>query len=124
MNGTMALSFVRTRQADSDYSRMKRQRCLLAAVARKTSPAELARNFPSLASAVEDAFRSDIPRNQLATLVQLFAAIDMAKGRTLVLVPPLIQPSHPNIAQIRQLVAATLANVPANKADVVGSMTC
>jgi LCP family protein required for cell wall assembly len=57
MNGTMALSFVRTRNADSDYQRMKRQRCLLAAVARETSPSDLARNYPSLATAVEGAFR-------------------------------------------------------------------
>ena len=64
MNGAMALSFVRTREADSDYSRMKRQRCLLAAVAAKTSPADLALNYLSLASAVEGSFRSDIPREQ------------------------------------------------------------
>ena len=70
MNGAMALSFVRTREQDSDYSRMKRQRCLLAAVAAETSPADLAVNYLSLASAVEGAFRSDIPREQLGDLVR------------------------------------------------------
>jgi LCP family protein required for cell wall assembly len=108
MNGAMALSFVRTREADSDYSRMKRQRCLLAAVAGKTSPRDLALNYLGLASAVEGAFRSDIPRDRLGDLVRLFGLVHVGQARTLVLVPPVIQPAHPDIAAIRLLVARTL----------------
>jgi LCP family protein required for cell wall assembly len=124
MNGAMALSFVRTREQDSDYSRMKRQRCLLAAVASDTSPADLAVNYLSLASAVEGAFRSDIPREQLADLVRVFGLVDVAKARTLVLVPPVIKPAHPDIARIRALVANTLdaAAPPADPA--IGAPTC
>ena len=124
MNGAMALSFVRTREQDSDYSRMKRQRCLLAAVASDTSPADLAVNYLSLASAVEGAFRSDIPREQLGDLVRVFGLVNVAKARTLVLVPPVIKPSHPDIARIRALVANTLdaAAPPADPA--IGAPTC
>ena len=67
MNGAMALSFVRSREKDSDYSRMKRQRCLLAAVAGGTKPTDLAVNYLGLASAVEGAFRSDIPASAWVT---------------------------------------------------------
>ena len=124
MNGAMALSFVRTREQDSDYSRMKRQRCLLAAVASETSPADLAVNYLSLAAAVEGAFRSDIPREQLGDLVRVFGLVNVAKARTLVLVPPVIKPSHPDIARIRALVANTLdaAAPPADPA--IGPATC
>jgi len=124
MNGAMALSFVRTREQDSDYSRMKRQRCLLAAVAAETSPADLAVNYLSLASAVEGAFRSDIPREQLADLVRVFGLVNVAMARTLVLVPPVIKPAHPDIARIRALVANTLdaAAPPADPA--IGAPTC
>jgi LCP family protein required for cell wall assembly len=124
MNGAMALSFVRTREQDSDYSRMKRQRCLLAAVASETSPADLAVNYLSLASAVEGAFRSDVPREQLGDLVRVFGLVNVAKARTLVLVPPVIKPSHPDIARIRALVANTLdaAAPPADPA--IGAPTC
>jgi LCP family protein required for cell wall assembly len=108
MNGAMALAFVRTRQADSDYERMKRQRCMLASVARSTSPVALAKSYPRLAQAVEQAFRSDIPRSKLAELVQLFAKVDVDQARTLVLVPPVIQPGKPDIAKVRSLVAATI----------------
>ena len=103
---------------------MKRQRCLLAAVAAETSPADLAVNYLSLASAVEGAFRSDIPREQLGDLVRVFGLVDVAKARTLVLVPPVIKPSHPDIARIRALVANTLdaAAPPADPA--IGAPTC
>jgi len=123
MNGKMALSFVRTRDADSDYQRMKRQRCLLAAVARKTSPTQLARSYPSLVTAVEGAFRSDIPRNRLGDLVRLFGKVHVDNARTLVLVPPVITPAHPDIARIRALVAATIAASPA-AASAISRPTC
>jgi LCP family protein required for cell wall assembly len=124
MNGAMALSFVRTREQDSDYSRMKRQRCLLAAVAADTSPADLAVNYLSLAAAVEGAFRSDIPREQLGDLVRVFGLVNVATARTLVLVPPVIKPSHPDIARIRMLVANTLDAAAPPADPSIGPATC
>jgi LCP family protein required for cell wall assembly len=124
MNGTMALSFVRTRNADSDYQRMKRQRCLLAAVAKRTSPSDLARNYPGLASAVEGAFRSDIPRDKLGDLVRLFVRVDVGQARTLVLVPPVIQPAHPDIGLIRSLVATALDRAAAAANPAISQPTC
>ena len=109
LDGTMALSFVRTRETDSDYGRMNRQRCLLASVVRQTSPTDLALNYPRLAGAVEESFRSDIPRERLGDLVRLFAKVDVDEARSLVLVPPVIKPGSPDVAKIRGLVAALLA---------------
>ena len=124
MNGPMALSFVRSREKDSDYSRMKRQRCLLAAVASGTSPADLAVNYLGLASAIEGAFRSDIPREKLGDLVRVFSLVDVSRARTLVLVPPVIKPANPDIVRIRWLVGNMLdaAAPPADPA--IGAPTC
>ena len=97
MNGAMALSFVRTREEDSDYSRMKRQRCLLAAVAAGTSPTDLAVNYLGLASAVEGAFRSDIPREQSGRPGAGVRHGRRRRARTLVLVPPVIKPANPDV---------------------------
>jgi len=108
MDGKMALSFVRTRQADSDYGRMGRQRCLLTAVARNTSPARLVRSYPSLVKAVEGAFKTDIPRDHLGDLVTLFGKVHIDQARTLALVPPVVTPAHPDYLQIRQLVSDLL----------------
>jgi anionic cell wall polymer biosynthesis LytR-Cps2A-Psr (LCP) family protein len=99
MNGAMALALSRTRELDSDYGRMQRQRCLLASVARSLPPSSLAANYLGLAAAVEDAFRSDIPRDQLATLIGVFAKMSVDQVRGLVLVPPVLQPAHPDIAK-------------------------
>ena len=84
MNGAMALSFVRTREQDSDYSPHEAP-ALPAGRGRprETSPADLAVNYLSLASAVEGAFRSDIPREQLGDLVRVFGLVNVAKARTL-----------------------------------------
>ena len=124
MNGAMALSFVRTREQDSDYSRMKRQRCLLASVATGTSPGDLAVNYLRLAAAIEGAFRSDIPREKLGDLVRVFSLVNVSRARTLVLVPPVIKPSNPDIARVRWLVGNTLdaAAPPADPA--IGAPTC
>jgi LCP family protein required for cell wall assembly len=122
MNGAMALAFARTRKIDSDYGRMQRQRCLLAAVARSTSPVLLAQNYPAIASAVEGAFRSDIPRDLLDDLVRLFARVNVGGARTLSLAPPVIEPGHPDIAHVRALVARVLD--PAVAEPAVGSPTC
>jgi LCP family protein required for cell wall assembly len=108
MNGAMALAFSRTRELDSDYARMQRQRCLMASVARGLSPTDLAANYLGLARAVEDAFRSDIPRDQLGALVDVFAKMTVDQVRGLALVPPVIQPAHPNIAEVRKLVSRAL----------------
>jgi LCP family protein required for cell wall assembly len=124
MNGAMALAFSRTRKIDSDYGRMQRQRCLLASVARGTSATTLAQNYLTLTSAVEGAFRSDIPRDRLGELVRLFGKVDVAQARTLLLVPPVIRPGHPDIAQIRGLVARALDAAGAATEPAISAPTC
>ncbi len=124
MSGAMALAFSRTRKIDSDYGRMQRQRCLLAAVARGTSAATLAQNYLSLTSAVEGAFRSDIPRDRLGELVRLFAKVDVGRARTLLLVPPVIQPGRPDIGHIRGLVATALDPAAAAAEPAISAPTC
>ncbi len=113
MNGAMALAYSRTRELDSDYARMQRQRCLLAAVARETSATKLATSYLGVAGAVQDAFRSDVPRDELGDVVKLFAKVDIDQARTLALTPPVIQPAHPDIAKIRSLVQDVLHPTPA-----------
>jgi LCP family protein required for cell wall assembly len=108
MDGDLALAYARTRSADSDYERMKRQRCLLAAAARGLSPTELVRRYGAVADAVESAVRSDIPRGRLDDLVRLFAKVDVDQVRSLVLVPPLVNPAKPNVAKVRTLVGELL----------------
>jgi hypothetical protein len=52
---------------------------------------------------------TDIPRSRLPVLVQLGAALRTSLDATLALVPPLIDPRHPDYGQIRAPVASALA---------------
>jgi len=124
MNGAMALAFSRTREIDSDYARMLRQRCLLAAVAHGISPADLATNYLALAGAVEDAFRSDIPRERLGELVGVFAKMNLDQVRGLALIPPVVQSAHPNIAKVRALVSGALDPATATGEPGVATPSC
>ena len=112
MDGTLALSYARSREADSDYRRMERQRCVLASIADAATPQALATGLPALMNAFGDAVRSDIPRDELGDLAQLIDRYVDAGGlkavRTLHLAPPQIQPSNWDAEEVRQLVVDVL----------------
>jgi polyisoprenyl-teichoic acid--peptidoglycan teichoic acid transferase len=101
--------YIRSRHADSDYQRMRRQRCVLEAMGHELTGPSLVTQYPSLAGAVTRYVTTDIPRSRLPALVQLGSALRTSKVRTLLLVPPLIDPRNPSYAQIRSLVAGALA---------------
>jgi len=113
MDGTVALAYARSRKADSDYERMDRQRCVLAGIAGAASPWVLAIGLGNLVDAFGDSVRTDIPRERLGEIVQLVERFASAGGLdsvdTLVLAPPLIQPSRWKAERVRELVAALLA---------------
>ena len=112
MDGTIALAYARTREADSDYKRMGRQRCVLAAIANAATPMALATSLTDLVSAFGDAVRTDIPRDRLGEFASLLDRFTGAGGlgtvRTLLLAPPLINPAKWNATQIRQLVVSVV----------------
>ena len=109
LDGTDALSYSRSRENDSDYKRMARQRCLLATAARQISPAELIRNYDKLLAAMERSVRSDLSPKQARALVDVFAKIHTDAIRSLGLVPPLVNTGAPDYGVIRRLVAETLS---------------
>ncbi len=71
LDGLQALSYARTRHDSSDYVRMGRQRCLIAAMMDQTKMTELIWNFPSLMDVVKKNISTDIPIKALQELVKL-----------------------------------------------------
>lgn len=108
LDGTDALAYARSREGDSDYRRMERQRCLLASAARQVSPGDLLRRYDDLLGAMERSVRSDLTPGQARQLVDLYAKVERGAIRSLGLAPPLVNTGAPNYAQIREMVAATL----------------
>ncbi|MDO8362252.1 MAG: LCP family protein [Actinomycetota bacterium] len=127
LDGTLALAYARSRSADSDYQRMARQRCVLAAIANAATPAALATGLGDLVGAFGDAVRTDIPRERLGEFALLIDAFSRAGGlgavRTLALVPPLISQSRWSLVQVRLLVTAVInpAAVPGGGAGGPGA---
>lgn len=109
LDGTTALAYARSREGDSDYRRMERQRCLLASAARQVSPTDLLRRYDDLLKAMERSVRSDLTPEQARQLVDLYARVDRGAIRSLGLAPPLVNTGAPNYAEVRRLVAETLA---------------
>lgn len=112
MDGTLALSYARSREADSDYRRMERQRCVLASIANAATPQALATGLPALMGAFGDSVRSDIPRDELDDFAELINRYLDAGGlkavRTLHLAPPQIKPGNWDADEVRALVSGVL----------------
>ena len=75
-SGRIALAYVRSRKASSDYQRMARQRCFLSAMANQLDVFTVLRNFGRLTATVEDSVRTDIPLDRVPDVVRLVAAVE------------------------------------------------
>ncbi|MFN3336375.1 MAG: LCP family protein, partial [Thermomicrobium sp.] len=88
LDGHQALAYVRSRTGTSDYDRMQRQRCVLAALYRQAElPAVLLR-LPQILDAVQGAVRTDVPLDALPFLVELALSIEPTAVVTVGLTPP------------------------------------
>ena len=92
LDGHEALAYVRERKSSSDYTRMKRQRCLLKAVAAQADPATVLRRFSAISKAVGSAVQTDIDLVYLPTLLGYAAALDLDDVATVGFVPPYYTP--------------------------------
>ena len=92
LNGHAALAYVRDRKTSSDYTRMKRQRCLLKAVAARADPATILTRFSAISRAVGSSVRTDIDLDYLPTLLAYASSLDYDDVATVGFVPPFFTP--------------------------------
>ena len=105
-NGRLALAYARSRHQDSDYGRMRRQQALLLAIRDQLGAATIL-NAPALAAAAKGYVWTDLPRNSLPNLVDLFSRAATAQVR-LYRFAPSAYPAYLNattIAKIREVIA-------------------
>jgi anionic cell wall polymer biosynthesis LytR-Cps2A-Psr (LCP) family protein len=113
-DGRTALAYARSRHQDSDYGRMERQQVLLLAMRQQLGPATIL-SAPGLFGAAKGTAWTDLPRESLPALVELFARTADAKVKQLRIVPS----HYPAwltaawVTQIRKDVAALLPGTPA-----------
>ena len=88
LDGRMALAYARTRHDSSDYVRMGRQRCVIAALMSQTGMTELVWNFPGIMDVIKKMVRTDIPIDALQQLVKLRSSLKTDEMITMGFTPP------------------------------------
>lgn len=108
LRGADAMWFARSRTNSDDFTRMRRQRCVLAAILEQADPATVLSRFNQVALATRDLLQTDIPRPMLEHLVPLALKAKNARVTSVQFVPPLINTGYPDWGKIRRITAKAL----------------
>ncbi len=108
LDGYHALWFARSRWSTNDFDRMRRQRCVIAAVTRQADPKRVAFNFDKIAAAAKSNISTDIPLSELDAWVTLTLRVKKGDVRSLPFTDRVINTVHPDYDKIRALVATAL----------------
>ena len=117
-DGADALVYARSRTESSDYDRMARQRCVMAAMLHQLDPAKVLLKFRGIAQAGQQVVSTDIPASELDTFVDLAARAKRSTITSVQFVPPLIKTAKPDFSLIREKVREA---IDATKAAPTGS---
>jgi LCP family protein required for cell wall assembly len=88
LSGEEALAYARSRTGNSDYDRMRRQRCLVAAAMDQADLTTLLRIFPDLTDAIREHLVTDIPMSVLPDLVMLREDVQLDQVLAIGFTPP------------------------------------
>lgn len=113
LTGREVLWFSRSRAQSSDYARMGRQKCVLAAMAQQLSPRAALFNVKELAESGKEMLDTDIPTRDLDVLIDLALKARGLPMSTVSLVPPKVDTSDPDYAAIHRMVAEAIAQAEA-----------
>lgn len=113
LTGAQALGYSRSRVTTDDFSRMRRQRCMVAAVVDQVNPVTMLQRYPQIISAVGDNVVTDVPRSDLDEWAELTLQIQGGQMRSLPFTGSNTDTAHPNYSDIRMRVWDALYAVPA-----------
>ncbi|MEU6726232.1 LCP family protein [Nonomuraea wenchangensis] len=108
LKGADAMWYARSRTNSDDFTRMRRQRCVLGALLTQADPATVLTRFNRIALATKELIRTDIPRSMLTNLVPLALKVKNAKVSSVQFVPPLINTGYPDWDKIRGITARAI----------------
>jgi LCP family protein required for cell wall assembly len=109
LNGFQALWFARSREGSSDYDRMQRQQCVINAMVKQLDPGTVLTNFQAIADASSKVVATDLPADQISTMLELALQVKKHKLKSVSFVPPLIETYAPDLELIRQTVKDEIA---------------
>jgi LCP family protein required for cell wall assembly len=112
LDGYHALWYARSRLLSDDFSRMRRQRCLIGALLDQVNPVNMLSQYPQLAQVAKENISTDIPVAQLPAWVDLVQRIQKGSITSLTFTSDNISPANPNYAKMREMVQQAI-NTPA-----------
>ncbi|MFD1934166.1 MULTISPECIES: LCP family protein [Nonomuraea] len=121
LKGADAMWYARSRTFSDDFTRMRRQRCVLGSLLSQADPATVLTRFNKIALATKELVRTDIPRRMLEHLVPLALKVKNAKVTSVQFVPPLINTGYPDWVKIRAVTAKALKDSVAQRAGAASA---
>ncbi len=112
LDGFHALWYARSRLLSDDYSRMRRQRCLVGALLDQVNPATMLAKYPELAQVAKQNISTDVSLADLPAWVDLVERIQKGGVRSLTFTVEVINVARPDFPKMRELVADAI-NPPA-----------
>lgn len=108
LSGYQALWYARSRVTTDDFSRMRRQRCVVAAVVTQVDPLTMLQHYPQIAAAAADNMSVDISQDQLPAWADLVTRVQGGTIRSLPFTIKNTDVVNPDYASIRAQVRKAL----------------
>jgi LCP family protein required for cell wall assembly len=108
LTGFQTQWFSRAREGSDDYSRMARQKCVMAAMLDQLDPTDVLKNFQQIAKASSAMVSTSIPASEVDRFIGLALKARDQKVATLSIVPPMFDTYEPNARLIRAKVAEAI----------------
>lgn len=109
LNGEDALWFARSRVQSDDFTRMGRQKCLMAAMLNQMSPQKVVLNATDIAKSSSKLLSTNIPSAELGPFGDLALKTRDRPVTTVSLVPPAVNVQNPDWSAIHQTIADAIA---------------
>ena len=114
MDGSRALQYVRSRNQDTDYHRMRRQQLLLVALRRQINVCSMLPRLPQLVAIGKRTVKTDIPISELPTMLEVLQRVDANRVHRVTFTPPTYRErlTAREVGRIREAVRTIFARPP------------
>ncbi len=109
LNGHQALWYARSRLLSDDYSRMRRQRCLIGAIVDQVNPTTMLSKYPQLAQVAKENITTDVSIRDLPAWVDLVERMQKGGIRSLTFTFDVVNVARPDFTKMRKLVRSAIA---------------
>ncbi len=116
LNGRRALWYARSRVQSDDFTRMGRQKCLMAAMLGQLSPQKVLVNATKIAESGKELLSTNIPAVELGQFADLALKSRGEKIAVVSLAPPVVSTVHPNFPAIQAMIQTAIDK--SERADV------